>query len=85
MVGRRLMREIISVFAMSLAGAYVFSTGSIWYRTGVVPRWLTLLTWGVAVMLWLSGLLSWWTQLVFPLWVLLISIYILATGNAGQQ
>ena len=75
--GRTLMRTIFGVYAMGMAGVYVFSTGSIWFRTGAVPRWLVLITWGVAVVLWFSAGLPWWVQLIFPAWVFLVSIYIL--------
>lgn len=84
MFGRRLMQEIITVFAMSMAGAYVFSTGSIWLRTGIVPLWLAILTWGTAVVLWLSAFLPWWIQLVFPIWVFMISVYILNVSRNRQ-
>ena len=67
--GRRLMATIFSVFAMGMAGVYVFSTGSIWFRTGAVSRWLAIVTWGVAVLLWISAGLTWWVQLIFPAWV----------------
>ena len=82
--GRRLMATIFGVFAMGMAGVYVFSTGSIWFRTGAVSRWLAIVTWGVAVVLWLSGGLPWWTQLSFPAWVLLVSIYILRVSRRNQ-
>ena len=81
MFGRRLMFEIITVFAMSMAGAYVFSSGSIWLRTGVLPHWMAILTWAVAVVLWLNAILGWWVMLIFPVWVFLISIYILSVSQ----
>ena len=85
MIGRRLMVEIIAVFAMSMAGTYVFSSGSIWLRTGVVPRWLAILTWAVAAVLWLSAILGWWVQLIFPVWVFLISVYILSVSQRDKS
>jgi hypothetical protein len=75
--GRTLMQKVFSIFAMGMAGVYVFSTGSIWFRTEVVPRWLVLVTWGAAVSLWLASWLPWWVQISFPIWVLLVSVYIL--------
>ena len=76
LMGRELMRECIT-FAMSMAGVYVFSSGIFWARMGVTPRWLSILTWGVAILLWLSAYLGWWVQLIFPAWVFLISVYLL--------
>ena len=80
-VGRILMSEVIGVFAMGMAGVYVFSTGSIWMRTGAVPRWLAIVTWGIAVVLWLSVFLSWWFRLAFPIWVFVVSIYIMVVSR----
>jgi hypothetical protein len=77
MMGRELMRNVSGIFAMSMAGVYVFSSGSIWFRTDVVPRWLVLVTWGAEIMLWFSMFMPWWVQFVFPAWVFLVSAYIL--------
>ncbi len=57
MMGRKLMRNIIAIFAMRMAGVYVFSSGAVWFRTNVVPRWLVLLTWGVGAVLWIGAIL----------------------------
>lgn len=76
-LGYRMMRELMGTFALSMAGAYVFSTGTIWLRTGVVPRWMAFTSWGVAAVLIVSGLLPWWVQMLFPAWVFLVSFYIL--------
>ena len=84
LAGRGLMHEIINIFGMGMAGAHMFSSGSIWLRTGVVTRWLAFLTFGMAVLLWVSILLPWWRQLVFPIWVFLVSIYILARAGRAN-
>lgn len=84
MIGRKFMLDIINVFGMSMAGVYVFSSGSIWFRTGVVPRWLAILTWATAVLLWLSVFLNWWVQLVFPLWVFIVSFYLLVLNKRNE-
>ncbi len=80
-MGHRLMRELMGTFALSMAGAYVFSTGTIWLRTGVVPRWMAFASWGVAAVLIVSGLLPWWIQMLFPAWVFLVSVYILVRAR----
>jgi hypothetical protein len=46
-------------------------------RTGIFPRWLAFLGLGLALFLLLSLGSFYWVPLVFPLWVLLISVYIL--------
>lgn len=82
--GRAFMRNIFNIYAMRLAGVYVFSTGSIWFRTGAVPRWLIIFTWVVAVGLWLGVGRFWWIQLSFPGWVALVSVYILKASRRDQ-
>jgi hypothetical protein len=81
--GRMLMDEITSVYALRMAGVFMISTGVIWTSTGVMPRWLAIITLGVALGL-LVGMgfifFFWWLPLSFPAWVLLVSIYILRTS-----
>jgi phosphatidylglycerophosphate synthase len=55
----------------------MLSIGSIWTRTKVVPRWVTIVTYIVAVpFLLFAGALR-WARIIFPVWVLLVSIIIL--------
>lgn len=75
--GRTFMEKSFGIHAMGMAGVYVFSSGSIWFKTEAMPRWMVLLTWGIAVSLWLGSYLPWWIQLSFPAWVFLVSAYIL--------
>ena len=46
-------------------------------RTGIVPRWIAFLGYGLGALLLLSIGIIVWIPLVFPLWVLLISVAIL--------
>jgi hypothetical protein len=84
--GRTLMDEITSVFALRMAGVFVVSTGIVWSRTGVMPRWLAIITLVVALGLLVgTGFISfWWIRLSLPAWVLLVSVYILKTSRRGQ-
>jgi hypothetical protein len=67
----------MNVYTMKMAGVFMISTCTISLRTGIFPRWMTFLGLALAVFLLFSlGKFSWAT-LVFPLWVLLISMYIL--------
>lgn len=60
--------------------AMVFvSLATIWLRTGVMPRWLVVITYLLALTLLVVVSLSLWVTLVFPAWVLLISVFILVT------
>ncbi|WP_072687997.1 hypothetical protein [Rhodococcus marinonascens] len=75
--GREVMLQINNVYAVRMAGVFMISLGTIWLRTGLMPRWLAVTTYILALTLLLIVSLSLWVTLVFPAWVLMISIYIL--------
>jgi hypothetical protein len=83
--GRAMTYEIANVYAMKMAGVFMISTATIAVRTRIMPRWMALLTYAVALVLLLSiGFLD-WAILLFPLWVLLISVYILVANLGGRS
>jgi hypothetical protein len=55
----------------------MFVLGTIWVRTRVMPRWLALVTYLLATVLLISIGFTSWVMLVFPAWVLMISLAIL--------
>ena len=74
---RAVTYEIMNVYAMKMAGVFMISTCTLSLRTGIFPRWMAFLGLALALFLLFSiGFFS-WASLVFPLWVLLISVYIL--------
>ena len=74
---RAVTYEIMNVYAMKMAGVFMISTCTLSLRTGIFPRWMAFLGLALALFLLFSiGFFS-WVSLVFPLWVLLISVYIL--------
>ncbi len=78
--GRMIMWRISNVYAIRMAGVFMISLGTIWVRTHTMPRWLAFLTYGLALVLLLSISYSLWVTLIFPAWVLIISVYILAVN-----
>jgi hypothetical protein len=81
--GRMVGNEIINVYAMRMAGVFMISTSTLSVRTGIIPRWMAYLGMVLAVFLLLSLGTFYWAPLVFPLWVLLISVHILM-ANLGR-
>jgi hypothetical protein len=75
--GRAITYEIMNVFAMKMAGVFMISTCTLSLRTGIIPRWMAFLGLALALFLLLSVGFFYWAPLVFPLWILLISLYIL--------
>jgi hypothetical protein len=62
----------------------MITTSTISLRTRVFPDWMAVLGYGLVIVLLLSVGTIEWIPLVFPLWVLLISAYIL-TENLRPQ
>ena len=75
--GRALMLQISNVYALRMAGVTMISLATIWIRTQLMPRWMAILTYVLALVLLLVVNFSVWITLVFPAWVLAISLYIL--------
>ena len=86
-LGRVVTYELMNVYAIKMAGVFMITTCTLAIRTGIFPRWMSLLGYGLALLLILSiGLVS-WVSLIFPLWVLLISIHFLLANlrNPPEQ
>jgi hypothetical protein len=63
-----------------MAGVFMISSCTLFLRTGVIPRWTAWLGFGfAAIMLLRIGYINslGWVMLLFPLWVLLVSLHIL--------
>lgn len=77
LLGRRISAALMHVYAMRMAAVFMFSTSTIGIRTGFIPRWLAASGWAIALVL-LAGIgVTLWIELLFPLWVLLLSIVII--------
>ena len=74
------MYRITNVYGIKMAGVFMISLGTIWVRTHVMPRWLALLTYALAVALLLTISSDLWVTLIFPGWVCVVSLYILISN-----
>jgi hypothetical protein len=83
-VGRHVTGLLLRVYAMRMAAVFTMSTATITLRTQVVPRWIGLTGIAVAVVLLVTLGLSPWVELLFPAWILLLSVDILRTGLRGS-
>ena len=75
--GRAVTARIMNVYALKMAGMFIMSTATIAIRTGMLPRWISLLGYGLALLLLLSSHFVDWLSLAFPLWVFIMSAFIL--------
>jgi hypothetical protein len=74
---RAVMYQILNVYAIRMAGVFMISLGTIWLRTGLMQRGWAFLTYALALVLLLSISYSLWVTLIFPIWVLVVSVYFL--------
>lgn len=75
--GRAIAAQIMNVYALKMAGVFMISTATVGMRTRVLPRWLALPGYALALMLLVSSHFADWLGLAFPLWVFALSAYIL--------
>ena len=73
------------VYAIRMAGMHMMVLGTIWFRTQVMPRWLVVVTYLLALVLLISIGFSSWVMMIFPAWVFLISAYILVLNFRTQK
>lgn len=83
--GRMVTYEIMNIYTMKMAGVFMISTCTISVRTGIFPRWMTFLGYALALFLLFSLGFFAWASLVFPLWILLISMHILIANLRGSN
>lgn len=76
-LGRSTSHQILNVYAMRMAGAFTLSTTAIGVRLRIMPRWLAAVSVVVALVLLLTVERFAWVQLLFPLWVLVLSLHLL--------
>ena len=83
--GRTVAYHIINVYAVKMAGVFMISTCTLSIRTRIFPRWMAFLGYALALLLLLSIGYFRWVLLVLPLWVLLISCYILFANLTDKK
>ena len=81
---RTLAYQLVNVYALRMAGVFMFSTCTLAIRIGIFPRWMAFLGYTLAFFLLLSIGRFGWAPLVFPLWALMVSVYILFANFRPQ-
>ena len=75
-----IISQAFNTYALKMAGVFMFSLGTLWRKTGVMPRSVTLVTYLLALVMMVSLSHNLWLALLFPAWVLLVSVVILVSG-----
>jgi hypothetical protein len=77
--GRGTTETLVSVYAMRMAAVFTLSVSTVALRTATVHRVVAFSGYAVALVLLLVSGTYKWAQLVFPVWVLVLSVAILVT------
>jgi hypothetical protein len=83
-LARTVAYELVNVYALRMAGVFMMSTCTLGLRIGMFPRWMAYLGYAMALFLLLSGGFFSWAFLVFPLWALMISVYVLLANFRAE-
>jgi hypothetical protein len=76
-LARALAYNLANVYAIKMAGVFMISLSTVIFRTRIAPRWMAILGFVLALILLVGSYYISWCFLVLPLWVLLLSVYIL--------
>jgi hypothetical protein len=82
-LSRSITGSLLNVYTMRMAAVFTLATVNIARRTAFVSRWLVLAGLACAVVLLIGIGISAWAELVFPAWILALSVDILM-ARAGS-
>jgi hypothetical protein len=74
--------NLLNIYLIKLAGVFMITTSTLAISTDSAPRWLAISGYVLALLLLVGSYYVSWSFLVFPLWVFLISFYILRENTS---
>src|SRR6516162_1742990 len=77
--------NMMNVYAVKMASVFIITTSTLAIYTGFAPRWLAILGYALAFLLLFGSYYLSWSFVVFPLWVLVMSIHILMIQVRGPH
>jgi hypothetical protein len=80
-LGRDVTGLLLNVYSMRMAAVFTLTTVTIARRTEIVSRWLTVAGVVTALVLLIAVSFSDWVELLFPAWILALSLDILLAGR----
>ena len=76
---------IANVYAIKMAGVFMISTSTVVIYTEIAPRLLAIIGYVLACILLVGSYYISWSFAVLPIWVLLVSIYIIMDNLVGVR
>jgi hypothetical protein len=83
-LNREVTHSLLTIYAMRMAAVFTISTATLALRIAILPRWIALLGYACAIVLLFTAGFVPWTELLFPCWVLVVSLYILVASLRAQ-
>jgi hypothetical protein len=75
------LMALTKTYALRMGAVFMMSLATIWLRTGLMPRWLVVVTYVSAIALLIVSDVSMWIALAFPIWVLVVSLLVLVRAG----
>lgn len=77
-LARSFAYHLTSIYALKMAGVFLLTASTILLRTGITARWTAVAGYIAAAIILLGSHYMDWTFMIFPIWVLIVSVNILA-------
>jgi hypothetical protein len=84
-LGRDVTAILVNIYSMRMAAVFTLTTVTIARRTQIVSRWLTVAGIAAALVLLVGVGISAWAELLFPAWILALSIDILTASRESPR
>jgi len=72
---------LLTTFSIRMAAVFTMVVTNLGRRTGILPRWLVAIGFVTAAVLLLAPPRTTWATLLFPTWVLLVSVVIIVSSG----
>jgi hypothetical protein len=79
-LGHEMTTTLVNVYAMRMASVFMTMTATISLRMALLPRWIVYLGFGGALILLFSAGALAWVELLFPIWIFIVSVYLLCAS-----
>lgn len=79
--GHALLVSLSDTYALRMAAVFMMSLATIWLRTRLMPTWLVIGTYVVALCVLVGSDITPWMTVAFPIWVLIVSLLLLVRAG----
>ena len=84
-LSRNVTGSLLNVYAMRMAAVFTLTTVNIARRTAIVSRWLVIAGLACALILLVGVGISPWVELLFPAWILALSLDVLIAAPPPSE